>query len=213
MIEVGTTARLVGRTTSGAGAAELVSVNNGLELSGSTIGIASAGVTLARMANLADGTVIGRASGAGTGVPVALTAADLQTILGTTHDTWTPALAGTGGSSPTYTRQVGYRRIETCGSWRRVWLSFDIAVTGAIGLTGPLTVTGGGYTPSATFEGLLGIAPDSGTGVTGVNCRMTSSAQTVALRKQTSTGWTNLDAADVGSDVVIIGQITFATAL
>jgi hypothetical protein len=47
-----------------------------------TAGIADAAVTLAKQANLAQATVIGRASGAGTGVPTALTASDVSTILG-----------------------------------------------------------------------------------------------------------------------------------
>lgn len=47
-----------------------------------TAGITDAAVTLAKMANLAEARVIGRASGAGTGVPTALTGADLLTIIG-----------------------------------------------------------------------------------------------------------------------------------
>jgi hypothetical protein len=45
-----------------------------------TAGIADGAVTLAKQANLAQATIIGRASGAGTGVPVALTAAQVRTI-------------------------------------------------------------------------------------------------------------------------------------
>jgi hypothetical protein len=44
--------------------------------------IADGAVTLAKLANLAQATIIGRASGAGTGVPTALVASDLSTILG-----------------------------------------------------------------------------------------------------------------------------------
>jgi len=48
--------------------------------SGATWTIDAAAVTLAKMADLAQATVIGRAVGAGTGVPVALTAAQLRAI-------------------------------------------------------------------------------------------------------------------------------------
>lgn len=47
-----------------------------------TVKILDANVTLAKMANLAQATIIGRASGAGTGVPTALASSDLSTILG-----------------------------------------------------------------------------------------------------------------------------------
>ncbi len=47
-----------------------------------TAGITDAAVTLAKMADLAQATVIGRAAAAGTGVPQALTGAQLLTIIG-----------------------------------------------------------------------------------------------------------------------------------
>jgi hypothetical protein len=50
--------------------------------SGATWTIDNAAVTLAKMADLAEARIIGRASGAGTGVPTALTAAQVSTILG-----------------------------------------------------------------------------------------------------------------------------------
>ena len=49
--------------------------------SGATWTIDVAAVTLAKMADLAADTIIGRANGAGTGVPTALTAAQVNTIL------------------------------------------------------------------------------------------------------------------------------------
>ena len=55
--------------------------------------VAAGSVTLAMLANLAQATVIGRAAGAGTGVPVALSAAQLKTIL---------ALAGSDISQDKY---------------------------------------------------------------------------------------------------------------
>lgn len=47
-----------------------------------TVKILDANVTLAKMTNLAADTIIGRANGAGTGVPTALTATQVRTLLG-----------------------------------------------------------------------------------------------------------------------------------
>lgn len=60
---------------------------------GGALTIAAAAVTLAKMANLAQATIIGRASGAGTGVPTALTAAQAATVIG--------ALTTAGGQTVT----------------------------------------------------------------------------------------------------------------
>lgn len=49
--------------------------------SGAPVAIADASVTLAKLANLAQATVIGRAAAAGTGVPVALTGTQLAVIV------------------------------------------------------------------------------------------------------------------------------------
>jgi hypothetical protein len=75
-----------------------------------TAGIADAAVTLAKMANLAAATIIGRASGAGTGVPTALSASQVaaivQAVLSITGDQvsitdsgWSGLLAGAHISS------------------------------------------------------------------------------------------------------------------
>ncbi len=64
-----TTDRLIGRDTAGSGASEEISVTNGLEFTGGPgIGIANGGVTLARMASIGAGEVLGRYT-AGTGIP------------------------------------------------------------------------------------------------------------------------------------------------
>jgi hypothetical protein len=105
------TDRLVGRDTASGGAGEELTVGGGVEFTGSggiqrsaltgdvtasagsasttiasdavtTAKILDANVTLAKMANLAADTIIGRANGAGTGVPTALTAAQVRTITG-----------------------------------------------------------------------------------------------------------------------------------
>lgn len=56
-----------------------------------TAGLADAAVTLAKQANLAQSTIIGRAEGAGTGVPTALTATQVVSIIDGEAATWTGA--------------------------------------------------------------------------------------------------------------------------
>jgi hypothetical protein len=72
--------------------------------------IADGAVTLAKMASLAAATVIGRVGGSGTGVPVALTGAQLTTILALTTDDVAgldAALAAKAGlASPAFTGTV-----------------------------------------------------------------------------------------------------------
>lgn len=106
---------LVGRDTVGTGDPETIGLNATLSMDGAgnlqraaltgdvtasagsnttaigaskvlTAMIADAQVTLAKMANLAQATIIGRASGAGTGVPTALTAAQVVAIIQSSID-------------------------------------------------------------------------------------------------------------------------------
>lgn len=90
---------LVGRHEGGSGNTQEVSVGNGLEFSGSgirrsaltgdvtatagsnTTVIADSAVTNAKMANMAQATIKGRASAAGTGVPTDLTATQVRAII------------------------------------------------------------------------------------------------------------------------------------
>lgn len=101
---------LIGRDTAGSGDPETILLNATLSMDGSgnlqraaltgdvtasagsnataigtnkvlTAMIADAQITLAKMANLAADTIIGRANGAGTGVPQALTATQVRTII------------------------------------------------------------------------------------------------------------------------------------
>lgn len=82
-------------------------VNSGQIVDGTIVAadLADAAVTLAKMADLAADRVIGRANGAGTGVPTALTAAQTLTLLG-----GGTAATGTGAvalaDSPTHTTQI-----------------------------------------------------------------------------------------------------------
>lgn len=106
---------LIGRDTAGSGDPENITLNATLSMDGSghlqraaltgdvsasagsnatTIGnnkvltamIADAQVTLAKMADLAQSTIIGRAAGAGTGVPTALSVAQVVAIINSTLD-------------------------------------------------------------------------------------------------------------------------------
>lgn len=63
-----------------------------------TAGIADAAVTLAKQANLAQSTIIGRAEGAGTGVPTALTPTQVVAIIDGEAATWTAAHSFTGAT-------------------------------------------------------------------------------------------------------------------
>lgn len=106
---------LIGRDTASTGDPENILLNSTLEMDGSgnlrraaltgdvsasagsnttaigaskvlTSMIADANVTLAKMANLAQSTIIGRAAGAGTGVPTALSVAQVVAIINSTLD-------------------------------------------------------------------------------------------------------------------------------
>jgi hypothetical protein len=77
---------LVGRDTPGTGPAETISLDPSLGfVSPQVLGVANGGITNAKHANMAAATIKGRAFGAGTGVPVDLTATQVQTIL---QDGW-----------------------------------------------------------------------------------------------------------------------------
>ena len=58
-----------------------LTVANGLTVTAGTVTLPAGQIDLVEMANLAADTIIGRANGAGTGVPTALTAAQVNTIL------------------------------------------------------------------------------------------------------------------------------------
>lgn len=68
-------------TAGGGGGGGFTTAGAGLDASGSTVFVETGGVTLAMLANLAESTFIGRAAGAGTGVPTALSVSQMQTAL------------------------------------------------------------------------------------------------------------------------------------
>src|SRR5688572_3811495 len=79
-----------------------------IQLDGSTLKVKDAGITLAKQADLAQATIIGRAAAAGTGVPTALTANQASTILDSATDPFLRTSAGGGGDS-SHTAAYGSR--------------------------------------------------------------------------------------------------------
>lgn len=80
-----------------------------------TAGITDAAVTLAKMADLAQSRIIGRAEGAGTGVPTALTPTQVVAIIDGENATWTGAHSFTGAN--TFTVNVtGAVQLSSSGS-------------------------------------------------------------------------------------------------
>jgi hypothetical protein len=146
---------LVGRDTAGTGDMESIGVGGGIEFSGSkaiqrsaltgdvtaTAGsnattIANDAVTNAKLANMAQATIKGRASGAGTGDPTDLTPAQARTVIGVT------LVSSFSGS----------------GSWDKdpssVWIDFVLVGGGGGGGAVGGGVGGGGGGPGAIL--LLG---------------------------------------------------------
>lgn len=107
--------------------------------------ILDANVTLAKLADLAEARVIGRAAGAGTGVPTALTAAQLITIL---------------GSSATPISQVAIKTVEASGDYTpTAGMKYCIGIlTGSGG--------GGGGADSSTTTNDIGVGGGGGAGST-----------------------------------------------
>lgn len=101
--------------------------------------IADNAVTNAKLADMAEALIKGRASGAGTGDPQDLTAAQVRTILGYEEGTWTPALAfGGAATGITYATQVGsYIKFANIV---HIWGRLTIVSNGTA--TGDATITG-----------------------------------------------------------------------
>lgn len=100
---------VIGRSANSTGdPADIAAANDGevLRRSGTTVGfgtvatagIADAAVTLAKQADLAQSRIIGRAEGAGTGVPTALTPTQVVAIIDGEAATWTGVHSFTGSS-------------------------------------------------------------------------------------------------------------------
>jgi microcompartment protein CcmK/EutM len=92
--------------------------------------ILDANVTLAKMANLAADTIIGRANGAGTGVPTALTATQLRTIINV-EDGATADQTSVTGSSGTVT-SIGNLTGDVTSSNRATTIGANKVITSKI---------------------------------------------------------------------------------
>ncbi|MBU1313601.1 MAG: hypothetical protein KJ947_11555 [Alphaproteobacteria bacterium] len=89
--------------------------------------IADSNVTNAKLADMAQATVKGRASGAGSGAPVDLSATDLFSILDTLVPPKPTTAAGVGKfQSWSVGAGTGYSA-PTGGTWLVVWISFNAA--------------------------------------------------------------------------------------
>ena len=92
-----------------------------------TAAIADANVTLAKMANLAQSTIIGRAASAGTGVPTALTATQVRSLLNVANG----ATAGGGGGIFAVTGS------EQSTTNQMIAISGSVSITGSANSTQP----------------------------------------------------------------------------
>lgn len=112
---------------------------------GTTLTIDNAAVTLAKMANLAESTVVGRAAGAGTGVPTALSVAQLIAVL---------------GAAATPISQVAIKTVEASGDYTpTAGMKYCICIlTGSGG--------GGGGADSSTTTNDIGVGGGGGAGTT-----------------------------------------------
>jgi parallel beta-helix repeat protein len=141
--------RLLGRDTTGTGPITQISLNATLEFTGgdaiqraaltgdvtatagsNTTSIPNDTVTFAKMQNVADSTIAGRAVGAGTGDITALTAAQVLTILGLSSSlhTFTSFTANTAGGADTtldsYTVPAGKLAADGDSIWFEAWGTF-----------------------------------------------------------------------------------------
>lgn len=133
-----------------------------------TVGIADAAITLAKQANLAQSTIIGRAEGAGTGVPTALTPTQVVSIIDGEAVTWAVIQTFSGSIIANATIQangpVAFNGVLTTSSTSITDL--DIGQASAVRFTGA-NVALHGMIPSTNHHlVLLANATSSTTGTT-----------------------------------------------
>lgn len=148
--------------------------------------IANATITLAMQANLAQATVIGRASGAGTGVPTALAASDLSTILGL-------AAIATSGNASDLAGQIGTTQIAAnavaVGKLAQLADQRILGnVSGATANVAPLTASNVATMIGTSFGAITMTSPFTMTGLT-----LTSSATLGNLSNSTADGSDNAE--------------------
>ena len=168
--------RLLGRDTAGAGTGEEITVGGGLEFTGSggiqrsaltgdvtaTAGtngttIANSAVTNAKMADMAQSTIKGRAESAGTGAPVDLSIAQVKAILDYTGTdvAFTPAqnISATNVQAAIEEAVTDLTTLITTQIEARVWKDpVDAATTGALPA---VTYNSGAGTLTADANGAL----------------------------------------------------------
>lgn len=101
--------------------------------------LVDANVTNAKLANMTQATVKGRAAGAGTGVPVDLTGDQLLTIQNI-DGAWTTAAAVVSAASGTFTSATGTCRYKKVGRIVCVYAEIVIVTNGTAAGAGVLTV-------------------------------------------------------------------------
>jgi len=111
-----------------------------------TAKIVDANVTNAKLANMAQATVKGRASGAGTGAPTDLVASDLFTILGALVPARPITSAGAGQVQALNSTAGGGLTLPSGGTWFAAWLGFS---SGALSNGFQVSVAAGGTTVQA----------------------------------------------------------------
>lgn len=128
-----------------------------------TAGIAANAVSNDKLAQMAQATIKGRASAAGTGDPTDLTAAEVASIL-STAGTWSPTLTFGGGSTGlTYTTRVGRYRQQGAFVTASLYivLSAKGSSTGSASITLPVAtanVTSAFHAVSVWANTLTGIS-------------------------------------------------------
>jgi len=188
--------------------------------SGATFTIDSAAVTLAKQANLAQSTIIGRAEGAGTGVPQALTPTQVVSIIDGESPTWTASHrfndfiqfgTSTGLPSSGDIRKAGSIRVESGGSVTLAPTD-TLGLLGAVSMASALTVSTSGSIDNLTIGNVSVVRFTNATDVTGmiavtawqVVWLLNASSNTINLHRESgSSSSSNRWAGTGGSSLII----------
>jgi hypothetical protein len=130
--------------------------------------ISAAAVTLADMANLAQSTIVGRAVGAGTGVPTALTSTQATAILNQFSATLQGLVPLSGGGTTTF--------IRADGTWA---VPAGTGVT-SVGATAPIT-SSGGTTPTIAINLGTGLTTSGSNAIADISTGLTLSGNHIVV--------------------------------
>jgi len=165
--------------------------------SGATWTIDSGAVTLGKMANLAQSTIIGRASGAGTGVPTALSASQVKALLSISYGDLSGAPTGS---------VLGYNDTgDIVYGDGAAFLGYSILTIGAVGSmlrsngTAPSWSTDGSGLTNLDATDLVGDIPAASFGE--VRLDIPSTSFTFGPREQV--GWTEYTLASGSNSIAI----------